>query len=107
MAKKIFAILRSIFLLTLCLLVLSAHNLFEQIRPRSSPTFCRAWSASYLLDTQMVFLKEFFEKFNFEKKSAEDKKKHEKMSQEAKILSLPMHLMQTSVFSQLSNFFHA
>ena len=46
---------------TLCLLVSSAHNLCKQIGPRSGPTKRRAFSGSNLFDTQMVFLKEFFE----------------------------------------------
>ena len=36
--------------------------------------FCGAWSGSNLLDTQMVFLKEFFKKYDFEKKNQQTKK---------------------------------
>ena len=52
-----------------CLLVSSANNLCKQIGPRSGPTICRAWSGSNLFDLQMVFLKEFFKKIDFEKNS--------------------------------------
>ena len=52
---------------TLSLLVSSADNLSKQSEPRSGPTKCRAWSVSKLFDTLMVFLKEFFEKVDFEK----------------------------------------
>ena len=61
-------------LLTLCLPVTSADNLGKQFGPRSGPTNRRAWSGSKLFDILMVFLKEFFQKNNFEKKSADDKK---------------------------------
>ena len=50
----------------------SADNFCEQFGPRSGPTKCRAWSGSNLFDTLMVFLKEFFKKLDFEKKSADD-----------------------------------
>ena len=43
-------------------LLSSADNLCKQFGPRSGKTKCRAWSRSKLLDTQMVFLKDFFEK---------------------------------------------
>ena len=42
-----------------------------------------AWTASKLFDTLLVFLKEFFEKDDFEKKSAVDKT-HKKTTQYAK-----------------------
>ena len=35
---------------------------------------CRAWSESKLFDTMMVFLKEFFEKVDFEKKNQQTAK---------------------------------
>ena len=53
--------------------VLSAHNLCKQIGPRAGLTKCWAWSGSNLFDTQMVFLKEFFEKVDFEKISRRQK----------------------------------
>ena len=54
--------------LTLYLLVSSADNFCKQFLPRSS-----------LFDTKMVFLKEFFEKVDFEKnQQTTKKKKHEK-----------------------------
>ena len=62
--------------LALYLLVSSADNLCKQIRPRSGPTKCLAWSGSILFDTQMVFLKELFEKVDFEK-NQQTAKKHE------------------------------
>ena len=51
----------------LYLLMSSADNLSKQFRPRSGLTKCRARSGSKLFDTLMVFLKEFFEKIDFEK----------------------------------------
>ena len=65
-------------ILTRCLLVSSAHILCKQIGRRSGPTKCRAWSGSNLFDTQMVFMKEFFEKVDFEK-NQQTTKKHEKL----------------------------
>ena len=55
----------------------SADNFCKQFGPRSGPTFCRACSGSKLFDTQMVFLKEFLEKDEFEKKQ-QTTKKHKK-----------------------------
>ena len=66
------------------LLVLSADNLCKQFEPRSGPTKCRARSGSKLFDTLIVFLKEFFEKNHFEKKSVDDKSTS-KITQHAKI----------------------
>ena len=60
--------------LTLNLLKLSADHLCKQFGPRSGPKKCRACSGPKIFDTQMVLLKEFFEKVNFEKKSADDKR---------------------------------
>ena len=54
--------------LTLYLLVWSADNLCKQFVPRSGPTKSLAWSGSKLLETLIVFLKEFFKKVDFEKK---------------------------------------
>ena len=59
----------------------------KQFVPRSGPTECQAKSGSKLFETRIVFLKEFFEKVKFEKRSAEDpevKKKNMKISQHAK-----------------------
>ena len=61
-------------LLNPCLLVSSADDLCKQFRPRAGPTECRAWSGSKQFDTLMVILKEFFEKNEFERKPADDKK---------------------------------
>ena len=36
------------------------------------------WSEYNLFDTQIIFLKEFFEKVDFEKKSADDKRSMKK-----------------------------
>ena len=60
--------------LTVCLPVSSAYYLGKQFGPRSGPANRRACSGSKLFDILMVFLKEFFQKVNNEKKSAEDKK---------------------------------
>ena len=46
-------------------LLSSADNLCKQIVPR--PTECSSWSGFKMFDTLIVFLKEFFEKVNFEK----------------------------------------
>ena len=67
--------------LTLCVLVSSADNLSKMFGPRPGPTKCRACSGSKLFDTLKVFLKEFFQKDDFEKKSADDKKKTCKTTQ--------------------------
>ena len=48
----------------------SADNLGKQFGLRSGPTN----PGSKLFDILMVFLKEFFQKVNFEKKSADNKK---------------------------------
>ena len=60
--------------LTLCPPVSSADNLCKKSGPRSGPIKCWAGSGPKLFDTQMIFLKEFFEMVDFEKKAAEDKK---------------------------------
>ena len=54
--------------------VSSADKFCKQFGPRSGQTKRRACSRSYLFDTQMVFLKEFFEKVDFEKISRRQKK---------------------------------
>ena len=61
--------------LTLCQLVSCDDNLCKQFGPRSGLTWCRAWSGSELFDSLMVFLKEFFEKVDFEKNQQTTKKK--------------------------------
>ena len=66
-----------LYILTLYPLVSSADNFYKLFGPKSGPTKHQAWSGSKLFDTLMVFLKEFFEKVDFEKNSADDKK-HEK-----------------------------
>ena len=53
--------------LTLYLLVLSADNICKQFVSRPGPTKCRASSGFKLFDTLIVFMKEFFEKVDFEK----------------------------------------
>ena len=65
--------------LTLCLPVLSADNLCKQFGPRPGPTKHRALSGSKLFDALMVFLKEFFEKVDFEEKYQQMTKKREKL----------------------------
>ena len=57
--------------LTPCLTVRSMY-ICKQFVPRSGPTECQARSGSKLFETLIVFLKEFFEKVKFEKRSAED-----------------------------------
>ena len=59
--------------LTCYLLVSSAENFCKQFGPRSGLTNCRAWSGPKLFLTLIVFRKLFFEKVDFEKKSADDK----------------------------------
>ena len=51
----------------------SADNICKQFGPKLGLTKCQVWSVSNQFDTLMVFLKEFFEEINFEKKSADDK----------------------------------
>ena len=45
----------------------SADNLCKQVWPRSGPAKCLSSTGSKPFDTLIVFLKEFFEKVNFEK----------------------------------------
>ena len=59
--------------LTLCLLLSSADSFCKQSGPRSGPKKCRVWSGSKLFDILMVFMKEFFRKTWFWKKSADNK----------------------------------
>ena len=53
-------------------LLLSVDNLSKQFVPRSALTECQSWSGFRPFDILMMFLKEFFENVNFEKKSADD-----------------------------------
>ena len=56
------------------ILALSDNNIRKQFVPRFRPDkVCRARSGSKLFYTLMVFLKEFFDKIDFEKKSADGK----------------------------------
>ena len=64
--------------------MLSADNFCKQFGPRSGLIKCQAGSGSKLFDTLMVFLKEFLEKVDFEKKSADGKKNLAKITQKAK-----------------------
>ena len=52
---------------TLCLLVSCADNFCKQFGPRSGPTKFRARSGFKLFDTLIIFLREAFEKVDFEK----------------------------------------
>ena len=52
----------------------SADNFCKQFGPRSGPIESRPWSRSKQFDSLIVFMKEFFEKVNFEKKSVNDNK---------------------------------
>ena len=54
--------------------MLPADNFCKKFGPRSGATQCRAWSGSKLFDILMVFLKEFFETVDFEKKQQTTKK---------------------------------
>ena len=51
----------------------SADKFYKQYGPRSGVIKRQAWSGSKLFDTLIVFLKEFFEKVDFEKKSRQQK----------------------------------
>ena len=64
---------------TLYLLVLSADKLCKQFGPRPGPTKCLDWSESKLFDSNDVIPERCFQKSWFWKKSADDKKKHEKL----------------------------
>ena len=55
---------------TLCLLVLSAHNLCKQIGPRIGGQNV----GHDLFDAQMIFLKEFFKKVDLKKISRRQKR---------------------------------
>ena len=66
------------------LLVAFANNFCKQFGPRSGPTECGAWSGSNLFDAQMVFLKEFFEKADFEK-NQQTAKKREKLPRRQRV----------------------
>ena len=52
----------------------SADKLCKQFGSRPGPSKCRARSGYKLFDILMVFLKEVFENFHFEKKSTENEK---------------------------------
>ena len=56
------------------LLVSSADNFCKPLGPRPGPTKCWACSG-FNLYTQMLFLKEFYEKNDFDKKKKQTKKK--------------------------------
>ena len=53
----------------------SAYNFCKQFGTRSGLTECTVSSGSKLFDTLMVFLKEFFEKIDFEKNQLMTKKR--------------------------------
>ena len=59
---------------TLYLLVLSANIFCKQFGTRSDPTKRQACSGSKLFDPQILFLKEFFKKVEFEKNQQTAKK---------------------------------
>ena len=54
----------------------SADNFCKQFGPRSGPTVCSGYK---MFETLIVFLKEFFEKVDFEK-NQQTTKKHENYS---------------------------
>ena len=53
----------------------TADNFFKQFRPRSYKIELQARSGSKLFDTMIVFLKDFFEKVDFEKKNQQTTKR--------------------------------
>ena len=63
---------------------LSADNFCKQFGTRSGPTERLTCSGSKLFDTLMVFLKEFFEKVDFEK-NQQTTKKHEKLPRRQRV----------------------
>ena len=69
--------------LTPSLLVSSADHFCKQFGPRPGPKEHQTWSCSKLFDILIVFLKEIFQKVDFEKNSADDKRAG-KISQGAK-----------------------
>ena len=75
----------------------------DQDRPRTGPTESRSWSGSKLFDTLIVFLKEFFEKDHFEKKSADDKslKNYPACNELRELSHLEDDLKQWYVFSKI------
>ena len=74
--------------------MLSAENLCKLFGTTSGQTFCGACSGSKQFTTLKVFLKEFFENTDFEKKSAYNNEKHEKINQACKeLIKYRMHCM--------------
>ena len=57
----------------------SDDNLYKQVGPRSGPTERWAWSGSNPFDTPIVFLKDFFERINFENSQQTIPKVNEKL----------------------------
>ena len=62
-----------LFVNTFTIINMSAYNFCIQLGSRSVPTFCLAWSGSKQFGTLMVFMKENFEKSDFEKISRQQK----------------------------------
>ena len=60
------------------------YHLCNRLGPRPRPIFCQARSRSKPFDNLMVFLKEFFEKVDFEK-NQQTAKKHYPLSKELNI----------------------
>ena len=74
-----------------CRLLKISDNLCKQFGPRSGPTKRRSWSGSKLFDALMVFLKEIFEKDNYEK-SADDNKSMKNYPAWYKLINLTLIL---------------
>ena len=81
-------------------IVSSADNFCNQFGSRSGLTKCRTWSRSNSFDTQMVFLKEFFEKVDFE--IIRRRQKACKISQGGK--QFPQHMFMQGTIPIHSNF---
>ena len=94
--------IRNMYILTCYLLVSSADNFCKQFGPWSGPTKRRTWSGSNQFDTQMVFLKDFFEKVNLEK-NLRKQKKHDNFSRGQRIILNQAQQQQTTVLWQ---YFH-
>ena len=92
--------------LTLYLIVFSADNLGKQFGPRSGPTKTRVRSGSKLFDNMIAFLKEFFEKVDFEK-NQQIRKKHTKLPNRQRVKGLSFNnnllplLVHTDTFTRI------
>ena len=84
-------------------LVQSTDSLRKKFRPRSRPTQCMSWSGSKLLDMLIVFLIEYFEKVNFEKKITKEWKNTGAFSRYHRVqYSAPFPIQNILLFSHFS-----